>query len=96
MVARASRNRDAVGAASFDFLMYSGYLSMAYYWAMMAEVAANKLAEGGEDKAFYEAKLETAEFYFSRLLPRAKGHAGCMNSSTDSVMAMSLDRFTAR
>jgi len=96
MVARASRNRDAVGAASFDFLMYSGYLSMAYYWAMMAEVAANKLAEGGDDKAFYEAKLETAEFYFSRLLPRAKGHAGCMNSSTDSVMAMSLDRFTAR
>ena len=62
----------------------------------MAEVAASKLAEGGDDKAFYEAKLETAEFYFSRLLPRAKGHAGCMNSSTDSVMAMTLDRFTAR
>ena len=96
MVARASKNRDAVGAASYDFLMYSGYLSMAYYWAMMAEVAAAKLAEGSSDKDFYEAKLETAEFYFSRLLPRAKGHAACMNSSTDSVMAMPLDRFTTR
>jgi hypothetical protein len=96
MVARASKNRDAVGAASYDFLMYSGYLSMAYYWAMMAEVAAAKLAEGSSDKDFYEGKLETAEFYFSRLLPRAKGHAACMNSSTDSVMAMPLDRFTTR
>jgi alkylation response protein AidB-like acyl-CoA dehydrogenase len=96
MVARASKNRDAIGAASNDFLMYSGYLSMAYYWAMMAEVAATKLAEGSSDKDFYEAKLETAEFYFSRLLPRAKGHAACMNSSTDSVMAMPLKRFTSR
>jgi alkylation response protein AidB-like acyl-CoA dehydrogenase len=96
MVARASKNRDAIGAASNDFLMYSGYLSMAYYWAMMAEVAATKLAEGSSDKDFYEAKLETAEFYFSRLLPRAKGHAACMNSSTDSVMAMPLERFTSR
>jgi alkylation response protein AidB-like acyl-CoA dehydrogenase len=96
MVARASKNRDAIGAASNDFLMYSGYLSMAYYWAMMAEVAAAKLAEGSSDKDFYEAKLETAEFYFSRLLPRAKGHAACMNSSTDSVMAMPLERFTSR
>jgi hypothetical protein len=76
--------------------MFSGYLSMAYYWAMMAEVAATKLASGEGDKAFYEAKLETAEFYFSRLLPRAKGHAGSMSSSTESVMGMDLERFTAR
>ncbi|GAA4090462.1 acyl-CoA dehydrogenase C-terminal domain-containing protein [Zhongshania borealis] len=96
MVARASKNRDAVGAASYDFLMYSGYLSMAYYWARMAEVAATKLASGEGDPAFYQAKLETAEFYFSRLLPRAKAHGGSMGSSTDSVMGMDLERFTVR
>ncbi|NHN36315.1 acyl-CoA dehydrogenase [Pseudomaricurvus alcaniphilus] len=96
MAVRASRNRDSLGAASFDFLMYSGYLSMAYYWAMMAEVAAEKLAAGTEEKAFYEAKLETAEFYFARLLPRVKGHAGCMSSSADSVMGMPLERFAIR
>ena len=97
MLARASRNRDAVSAASYDFLMYSGYLSMAYYWAMMAEVAAEKLdsADSG-DREFYQAKLETAEFYFSRLLPRAKAHAAAMDSSTDSVMGMAPERFTLR
>jgi hypothetical protein len=76
--------------------MYSGYLSMAYYWARMAEVAATKLASGEGDAAFYQAKLETAEFYFSRLLPRAKAHGGSMGSSTDSVMGMDLERFTVR
>ena len=97
MLARASRNRDAVSAASYDFLMYSGYLSMAYYWAMMAEVAAEKLdsADSG-DREFYQAKLETAEFYFSRLLPRAKAHAAAMDSSTESVMGMAPERFTLR
>jgi alkylation response protein AidB-like acyl-CoA dehydrogenase len=96
MLARASRNRDAVGAASYDFLMYSGYLSMAYYWAMAEEVAADKLEAGEGDAAFYQAKLETAEFYFARLLPRAKAHAACMDSSTDSVMGMDLPRFEIR
>jgi len=96
MVARASRNRDAVSAASYDFLMYSGYLSMAYYWAMMAEVAANKLEAGEGDSEFYKAKLETAEFYFSRLLPRAKAHAASMDSSTESVMGMDPARFELR
>ncbi|MGJ8685987.1 MAG: acyl-CoA dehydrogenase C-terminal domain-containing protein [Spongiibacteraceae bacterium] len=96
MVARASQNRDAVGAASNDFLMYGGYLSMAYYWSMMAEVAAEKLDNNDGDADFYKAKLETAEFYFSRLLPRAKGFAATMDSSTDSVMAMDLERFNIR
>ena len=70
---------------------------MAYYWAMMAEVAAEKLdsADSG-DREFYQAKLETAEFYFSRLLPRAKAHAAAMDSSTDSVMGMAPERFTLR
>lgn len=96
MVARASRNRDAVAAASYDFLMYAGYLSMAYYWAMMAEVAADKLDKGEGDSAFYRAKLETAEFYFARLLPRAKAHGAAMDSSTGSVMDMSPEHFAVR
>jgi alkylation response protein AidB-like acyl-CoA dehydrogenase len=96
MLARASKDRDTVSAASYDFLMYSGYLSMAYYWARMAEVAERKLAAGEGDTAFYQSKLETAEFYFSRLLPRAKAHASAMDSSTDSVMGMSEEHFGIR
>ena len=96
MLARASRNRDAVSAASYDFLMISGYLSMAYYWSRMAEVAAEALEKNPSDSDFYRAKLETADFYFRRLLPRARGHASAMDSSTDSVMGMPPERFPLR
>ncbi|MBB3046797.1 hypothetical protein FHR99_001033 [Litorivivens lipolytica] len=93
---RASRNRDAVGAASYDFLMYSGYVSMAFFWARMAETAQRKLAEGSDEKDFYEAKLETAEFFFERLLPRAIGHAEAMRGSVGSMMDMPLTHFDVR
>ncbi|WP_372810536.1 acyl-CoA dehydrogenase C-terminal domain-containing protein [Litorivivens sp.] len=96
LLLRASRNRDAVGAGSYDFLMISGYVTMAYFWARMAETAQKKLSENPSDRAFYEAKLETAEFFFERLLPRAIGHAEAMRGSVGSMMDMSLENFEIR
>lgn len=82
----AMKDREEVGAASYDYLMYSGYGVFAYLWAEMAEVAQRKLAEGTSDEAFYTAKLQTARFYFKRMLPRAKAHADAMVSGADSLM----------
>jgi hypothetical protein len=60
----------------------------------MAAVAFEKLEKGGnEEPAFYRAKVQTAEFYFDRLLPRAKGHADSMLKPTKSVMQMDAEHF---
>src|SRR5699024_5332984 len=58
----ASRNREMVSSASHDYLMYSGYALMAYFWAIMAAKAQEKLDKGdGEQQAeFYQAKIATA------------------------------------
>ncbi|MER1151581.1 acyl-CoA dehydrogenase C-terminal domain-containing protein, partial [Pseudomonas aeruginosa] len=32
----AMKDREEVGAASVDYLMYSGYACLAYFWADMA------------------------------------------------------------
>ncbi|MDX1755925.1 MAG: acyl-CoA dehydrogenase C-terminal domain-containing protein [Marinobacter sp.] len=83
----ARKDRDVVSAAAHDFLMYSGYVTMAYMWARQAVVAVNKLDNGGEDATeFYQTKLATAEFYYERLLPRAQTHATSMLSPTRSLM----------
>ena len=64
----ARKDRDIVSSASHHFLMYSGYATMAYFWALQAAVAQEKLAKGGAEEAdFYKAKLQTAEFYFCLL-----------------------------
>ena len=89
----AMKDREEVGAASFDYLMYSGYGVSAYLWARTAEVAQRKLQEGVEDPAFYEAKLKTARFFFKRILPRVKAHADAMTSGADTLMDMPEDSF---
>ena len=91
---KAAKNPDEIGAASVDYLMYSGYLTLAYFWAKMAKVAQDKLAAGDEDKAFYQAKIKTARFYFQRILPRANGHAACVENGASSMMDMAEDEFS--
>ena len=83
-----------MSSAAYDFLMYSGYVTMAYFWGLMALKAAEKLKKGGaESPEFYRTKLETADFYFHRILPRAKAHADAMVSPTSSVMQTPIDNF---
>jgi hypothetical protein len=91
----ARKNRDIVSSAAVDFLMYSGYVTMAYFWALMASKAFAKLdaGDGAEAPEFYRAKIQTAEFYFDRLLPRAGAHADSMLAPASSVMQMPIEHF---
>ncbi|MBW2942343.1 acyl-CoA dehydrogenase C-terminal domain-containing protein [Zhongshania aquimaris] len=86
---KALSNADEVGAASVDYLMYSGYVSLAYMWARMASVAL----DGDADDAFLKAKIQTAQFYYQRLLPRTESHKLAMLNGADSVMAMPAEAF---
>jgi len=88
----AREDRDVVSAAAYDFLMYSGYVSMAYMWLRQSAVAVDKLDNGGEEsESFYQTKLNTAEFYYERLLPRAQTHATSMLSPTRSLMQIEAE-----
>jgi alkylation response protein AidB-like acyl-CoA dehydrogenase len=92
---RASKDREQVGSSSVDYLMYSGFVMMAYYWALQAAKATELLASGAgkESKDFYTAKIQTAEFYFARLLPRADGHYSAALAPTSAVMQMPQELF---
>ena len=90
---KAMRNKDEVGAASVDYLMFSGYVVLAYFWARMAVTAQTKLDEGTDEVGFYTAKLQTATFYYERLLPRTRSHVEAMLSGADNLLAMDEDNF---
>ncbi len=89
----AMANPEEAGAAAYDYLMYSGYVTMAYFWARMAVVARQKVAAADGDTAFYQAKLMTAQFYFERLLPRARAHKKTLLSGADNLMQMPQELF---
>jgi alkylation response protein AidB-like acyl-CoA dehydrogenase len=88
---RAAANPEEIGAASYEYLMYSGYVALAYWWARSAAAAqASNHAE-----AFKQAKLETARFYFARILPRTLAHAAAMGSPVDTLTALDEATFDA-
>lgn len=90
---QAKGNADEVGAASWDYLMYSGYTVLAYLWASSAAIAQRKLAEGTEEVDFYRAKIKTARFYFQRILPRNDGLASIVAAGAGPVMDMTEEQF---
>ncbi len=89
----AMENPDEVGAASVDYLMFSGYVVLAYFWALAAVKAQAALDEGRGEAAFYTAKVQTANFYFGRILPRTEGLAVTMTSGAANLMEMDVDAF---
>ncbi|QIO07868.1 acyl-CoA dehydrogenase C-terminal domain-containing protein [Acinetobacter lanii] len=92
----ARKDRDIVSSASVDYLMFSGYVMMAYYWAQQAAVASAKLAsgDGQETTEFYKAKIKVADFYFERLLPRTQGHAESMVNPSRTLTSLAPEHFS--
>ncbi len=89
----AMSNPDEAGAASVDYLMYSGYVILAYFWARMAVLSRQKIAAAEGDTSFYEAKIMTATFYFDRLLPRTRAHKKAILSGAENLMQMPESMF---
>ncbi len=89
----AMRNRDAVGAASVDYIMFSGYLLLGVAWAASARAAYRRLEQGTPEAAFYRAKIRTAEFYFAKILPRTTSLLETMSTGPDSLMKIDESEF---
>jgi len=89
----ARKDRDVVSSAAHHFLMYSGYVTMAYFWALQAEVAYEKLAsgDGAQSREFYKSKIALCRFYFDHMLPRAQGHATSMVKPAGTLMRLDAD-----
>ncbi len=88
---QANTSANEIGAASVDYLYFSGYVVFAYLWLKMALVAADK-AQDSQDP-FYAAKIKTSQFYFERILPRTLTHRGNIVAGSQSLYLLSPDEF---
>ncbi|MBS0463979.1 MAG: acyl-CoA dehydrogenase C-terminal domain-containing protein [Proteobacteria bacterium] len=87
---RAATDADEVGAASVDYLFFSGYVALAYWWAR-AVAAADASSAASAD--FRTAKRETARFYFARILPRTLAHAEAIRAGAKPLLALDAALF---
>ena len=88
VLAEAATDKNAIGAASVDFLHLAGYVLYAYMWAKMV-VAAESL-EGNE--ALAESKKLTANYYFARLLPRIHSLKAQIESGAELLYTFSAEQ----
>lgn len=87
------KNPVEAGAASSDYLRQFALVALGYMWAQMAKASQAKLAEGTDDKAFYEAKLHTARFFFARMLPETEFRFRAVAAGADTLMALPAEGF---
>lgn len=89
----AMQNPNHLGAGAHHYMHIMGIVTLGWMWLRMAKVAQAALADGTEDKAFYEAKLATARYYMDRFLPDVGALRRKLESGADSMMALGEDAF---
>ncbi len=87
------KNPDEAGAASVDYLRHFALVAMAYMWCKMVIAAQEKLESGEGDKAFYEAKIQTAKFFMQRVLPESDARFKMVMAGGESIMKLKEEAF---
>ncbi len=80
---KSKEGKDDVSAAANDYLKTLGYISLAFSWIKVLEVSYK---EYDSNKDFYEDKINTAKFYFDKILPRSEYHYKSAISGSSNIM----------
>ena len=84
---------DELNGAAVEYLMFAGYVTLGYFWSKAAMISEQAIEQGKGDENFYRAKIETANFYYDRLMPRADALIESIGNGAQSMMAMDVDNF---
>ncbi|MDB9818983.1 acyl-CoA dehydrogenase family protein [Candidatus Pelagibacter sp.] len=80
---KVQNSKDDASAACNDYLKALGFVSIAHAWIKVLEVS---FKDYEQNKDFYEDKIQTANFYFKRVLPRVESHFKTATSGSDYIM----------
>ncbi|GBR07611.1 acyl-CoA dehydrogenase C-terminal domain-containing protein [Acetobacter oeni] len=84
---------EEAAAAATDYLRLTGLVAQAYLWARTAKIALSKADTEGPDKAFYAAKLTSAQFFYDRILPDTAALWLKIKSGKASMMSLPEEVF---
>jgi len=80
---KTKSDKDDVSAAANDYLKTLGFVSVAYAWITVLDTSFKNY---DENKNFYDDKINTAKFYFDKVLPRAEQHYKSAISGSSNIM----------
>ncbi len=80
---KIENSKDEASASCNDYLKALGFVSIAHAWIKVLEVS---FKDYDNNKDFYEDKIQTAKFYFRRVLPRVENHFKTATTGSDYIM----------
>jgi len=80
---KIQNSKDDASAACNDYLKALGFVSIAHAWIKVLEVS---FRDYDSNKGFYEDKIQTAKFYFKRVLPRMENHFKTAATESEYIM----------
>ena len=86
-------DREQAGAAATPYLRLFALTTVAYFWSRMAKVAQEQLDGGSTETHFYQAKIKTAHFFMSKLLPQTESLLTEIEAGKESLMALDVAEF---
>jgi len=80
---KMKNSKDDASAACNDYLKVLGLIALAYSWLKVLDISYKEL---NKNKKFFEDKIETANFFFNRVLPRIDFHYKSAISGSKYIM----------
>ena len=80
---KMKNSKDDVSAACNDYLKVLGLIAIAHSWIKVLEVS---FKDYEKNKKFYEEKIQTANFFFNRVLPRIESYYLTATSGSKYIM----------
>ena len=80
---KIQNSKDDANAASNDYLKVLGLIAVGYSWLKVLQVS---FEDYDNNKIFYEDKIQTANFFFQRVLPRIDAHCSSAMSGSRYIM----------
>jgi len=76
-------SKDDVSAACNDYLKVLGLIAVGYSWLKVLDISYKEIKN---NKFFFEEKIETAKFFFDRILPRIDTYYKSSISGSKNIM----------
>ena len=80
---KMKNSKNDVSAACNDYLKVLGLIALAYSWLKVLDISYKELSK---NKKFFEDKIETANFFFNRVLPRIESYYKSATSGSKYIM----------
>lgn len=91
---RAMKNGDEAGAGASEYLRFFGFVAIGHMWLTACRTAVERKAAGGTfDAAWYDTKLATARFYFTRMMPQCAALGAAVQAGAAPIIDFPKDRF---